>query len=306
MKVLLVGIAGGTARACALTLRERGHEVVGLDRRPWRDAPKGIRNYEVDLRKRAAEDVFRKEKPDTVVHMATVTSLTTLRAEEREKVNLGGTRAVFEHSLEYGVKHVVFVGRHTYYGASADSPMYHVEDEPPMALGSFPELGDLVAADLYAANQLWRHPELNVSVLRFCYTLGPSKTGTLSTFLRGKRVPLVFGYDPLFQYLYEQDFATAVALTVEKRPRGVFNVAGPKPVPLSVIVRETGRTRVPVPEPLLEAMMGRFGFPSLPKGALGHIKFPVVVDATAFQKATGFQWEVDEVETLSRYRALGI
>ena len=306
MKVLIVGVAGGTARQCALTLRERGHEVVGLDRRPWRDAPKGIRNYEVDLRKRAAEDVFRKEKPDTVVHMATVTSLTPSRAEERERVNLGGTRAVFDHSLQYGVKHVVFVGRHTYYGAAADSALYHSEDEPPMALGTFPELGDLVAADLYAANVLWRSPQLGVSVLRFCYTLGPSKTGTLSTFLRGRRVPMVFGYDPLFQFMYEQDFAVAVSLAVEKKPRGVFNVAGPNPVPLSNIAVATGRSRVPIPEPVLVRLLGRFGFPSLPKGALEHIKYPVVVDASAFAKATGFKWEVDEVETLSRYRALGI
>ncbi|MBK7859228.1 MAG: NAD-dependent epimerase/dehydratase family protein [Archangiaceae bacterium] len=306
MKVLLVGVAGGTARACALTLRERGHEVVGLDRRPWRDAPKGIRNYEVDLRKRAAEDVFRKERPEVVVHMATVTSLTRPSAEEREKVNLGGTRAVFEHSLQHGVKHVVFVGRHTYYGAAADSAMYHVEDEPPMALGTFPELADLVAADLYASTALWRHPEVKVSVLRCCYTLGPSKTGTLATFLRGKRVPMVLGYDPLFQFMYEQDFAVAVSCAVEKGPRGVFNVAGPHPVPLSDIARATGRSPFPVPEVLLNAMTGRFGLPALPRGALEHIKYPVIVDATAFAKATGFQWEVDEVETLSRYRALGI
>lgn len=306
MKVLLVGVAGGTARQCALTLRERGHEVIGLDRRPWRDAPKGIRNFEVDLRKRAAEDVFRKERPDVVVHMATVTSLTNVRAEERERVNLGGTRAVFEHSLQYGVKHVVFVGRHTYYGAAADSALYHSEDEPPMALGTFPELGDLVAADLYAANALWRTPQLGVSVLRFCYTLGPSRTGTLSTFLSGRRVPMVLGYDPLFQFMYEQDFAVAVSLAVEKKPRGVFNVAGPNPVPLSTIAKATARTPVPIPEPVLVRLLGRFGFPRLPKGALEHIKYPVVVDSSAYAKATGFKWEVDEVETLERYRALGI
>jgi len=299
-----MGIAGGIARQVALRLREKGHEVLGIDRRPWRDAPKGVQVFELDLRKRASEDVFRRHRPEAVVHMATVTSL-VVPGEERYRINLGGTRAVFEHSQRYGVKHVVFVGRHTYYGAGPDSPMYHVEDEAPHALEHFPELSDLVAADLFASTALWRMPELTTTILRTCYTLGPSRQGTLASFLRGKRVPVVLGYDPLFQFLYEADFAEAVVTTVEKRPKGVFNVAGPPPLPLSFIVRETGRTPVPVPEPLLTRLLGRFGFPQLPRGALEHLKYPVVVDDRAFRKATGFNHEVDELETLRRYRALG-
>ncbi|MEW5852677.1 MAG: SDR family oxidoreductase [Myxococcota bacterium] len=303
MKVLVMGVAGALAKAVALELMRRGHEVMGLDRRSWRDAPKGLDVYEMDLRKRAAEDVFRRRRPDCVIHMATVSALTA-SGEERSRLNLGGTRAVFEHSSAHGVKHVVFVGRHTYYGAAPDSPLYHTEDEPPQALGLFPELADLVAADLYAANMLWRTPGLTTTVLRLCYTLGPSKTGTLATFLSGSRVPMVLGYDPLFQFLYEADAVNAIVLATEKRRAGVFNVAGPPPLPLSVIIRETGRTAVPLPEAVLSRLIGRFGFPALPRGALSHIKFPVVVDAKVFREATGFHHEIDEVETLARFRAL--
>jgi|CXWL01.1.fsa_nt_gi UDP-glucose 4-epimerase len=303
MKVLVMGIAGGLAKAVALSLKERGHEVLGIDQRPWRDAPKGIEVHEVDLRKRAAEDIFRRKKPDAVVHMATVTSLLA-RAEERQRMNLGGTRAVFDYSQSYGVKQVVFVGRHTYYGAGPDSPMYHTEEEPPLALDRFPELADLVAADLYASNALWRSPALATSVLRLCYTLGPTQQGTLSTFLKGRRVPLVLGFDPLFQFLYEADAAMAIVLATEKQLRGVFNVAGPSPLPLSHIIKESGRTPVPLPEMVITGLLGRFGFPPLPKGAVQHIKYPVVVDARRFKEATGFAHEVDEVETLRRYRAL--
>src|SRR5687767_4721296 len=141
MKVLIVGIAGALAREVAMLCREKGHTVAGIDRRPWRDAPKGMEVHEVDLRKRAAEDVFRRFKPDCVVHMATVSAL-NVTGEERSRINVGGTRAVFEHCETHGIKQVVFVGRHTYYGAAADSPLYHTEDEPPQALGSFPELAD--------------------------------------------------------------------------------------------------------------------------------------------------------------------
>lgn len=303
MKVLIVGISGALARQVALQLREEGHTVMGLDRRPWWDAPKDIAVHEVDIRKRAAEDVFRRERPDCVVHMATVNALSS-SGEERARINMGGTRAVFEHSVAHGVKHVVFCGRHTYYGATADSVLYHTEEEPPSGIGNFPELADLVAADLYAANMLWREPKLTTTVLRLVYTLGPSKTGTLSSFLRGKRVPMVLGFDPLFQFLEEADAARAIALAVEKKPRGLFNVCGPSPVPLGTIATETGRTVVPVPEPVLVRLLGRFGFPRLPRGALEHIKFPIVVDGTAFKTATGFTHSTDEVEALKRYRRI--
>ena len=87
--------------------------------------------------------------------MATVTSL-VVPGEERYQINLGGTRAVFDYARAYGVEHCVFVGRHTFYGAGPDSPLFHTEDEPPMELNRFPELADLVASDLYAATALWR------------------------------------------------------------------------------------------------------------------------------------------------------
>ncbi len=300
MKVLVVGVGGALARLVALQLRHAGHTVIGMDRRPWWDHPKDIAVFEVDLRKRAAEDVVRTQRPDCVVHMATVNALSAA-GEERARINLGGTRAIFEHSVKHGVQHVVFVGRHTYYGATADSPLYHTEDEPPQGMGRFPELADLVAADLLAANMLWREPRLTTTVLRLVYTLGPSQSGTLAAFLRGRRVPMVLGFDPLFHFLDEGDAARAITAAVERKARGIFNVAGPPPVPLSTIIRETGRAPAPMPEPLLAALLGRFGLPALPRGALEHIKFPIVVDARAFRAATGFAHEVGEVEALRRY-----
>jgi UDP-glucose 4-epimerase len=300
VRILIPGAAGAIARKLVLRLRDAGHEVIGLDRRPWADAP--VEFHEVDVRKRAAEDVFRKVRPEVVVHMATVTSL-VVPGEERYQINLGGTRAVFEYATEYGTEHCIFVGRHTFYGAGPDSPLFHKEDEPPLELNRFPELADLVAADLYAAAALWRTPQLATSVLRFCYTLGPGNHGTLAGFLRGKRVPTVLGFDPLFQFLHEDDVVRALVLTIEKRPSGVFNVAGPQPLPFSRVIREAGRTTVPLPEFVLSGMLGRFGFPDLPSGAIGHLKYPVVVDGRAFKHVTGFKHEHDELETVREYRA---
>lgn len=301
MKVLVTGLSGIMGRLVGAHLLSLGHDVVGIDRREWPSAPKGIRLITADIRKRAAEDVFRTEKPDAVIHMATVTHLIR-RSADRFRINLQGTRAVVANCEKYGVKQLLFIGRHTYYGAQSDSPLYHTEEEPPMGLHAFPELADLVASDLFAGSALWRIPKLNTAVLRFVYTLGPECRGTLATFLRGPRVPTVLGFDPLFHFMHETDVVRALATALEANIRGVFNVAGPGPVPLSVLIRETGRTAVPVPETLVNLTMGRFGLPKLPRGAVDHIKYPIVVDASAFRDATGFQHQFSEEQTLADYR----
>lgn len=300
MRILIPGVAGGLARIVTRKLIERGHEVIGIDARPWPGAPKELELHTVDIRKRAAIDVFRRRRPEAVVHMATVTSL-LVAGEERYRINLGGTQAVFDAARDNGVEHVVFVGRHTYYGAGPDAALYHREDEPPHDLGAYPELSDLVAADLYAGNAIWRIPSLTTTVLRLVYTLGPTVGGTLASFVRGRVVPMVMGFDPLFQFLHEDDAASAVVQAVERRPQGIYNVAGPQPLPLSVIAKRCGRRTLPLPEALLELAMGKAGLPKLPSGALQHLKYPVVVDGASFAARTGWHWKFDEVETVSSF-----
>jgi UDP-glucose 4-epimerase len=301
MKVLITGVSGKLGRLVARSLLEQGHTIYGLDRRPWPDAPRGVEMYNADVRKRPAEDVVRSKRPDAIIHMATVTHFSA-RPEERYRINLKGTQAVFEYCDRYGIEQVVFVGRHTYYGAASDTALYHSEDDPPLAVSTFPELSDLVASDLYAGSALWRYPEVCTSVLRMCYTLGPGKHGTLAQYLRGPRVATVLGFDPLYQFMHEEDAARAICASLTNKLRGVYNVAGPQPVPLSLLIRVTGRTNVTIPEPLFYRMLGHFGLPQLPPGAINHVKHPVVVDHAAFRAATGFVPTFDEVQTMESFR----
>ncbi len=301
MKVVVTGVSGRLGRLIAEQLVVQGHTVLGIDRRPWGGAPDGVEVIEADLRKRAAEDVFRTERPDALVHMATVTHL-HLSEPEQHRLSLGGTKAAIDYCHRYGVAHAVFVGRHTYYGATADSPLYHSEDEPPMAAEDFPELADLVAADLFAGSALWRYPDIGTVVLRLCYTLGPSRHGTLADFLRGPKVPTVLGFDPLFQFMHEDDAARAVCAAVSRRLNGVFNVAGPRPLPLSVLIAEAGRHAVAIPESVLPFLLGRFGLPKLPRGAISHLKYSLVVDSAAFAARADFAHQFDEYETLRAFR----
>jgi UDP-glucose 4-epimerase len=120
--------------------------------------------------------------------------------------------------------------------------------------------------------------------------------------LKGAFVPTLLGYDPLFQFMHERDVARAIALAIERRLRGVFNVVGPPPLPLSILVRETGRRAIALPELVYALALGRFGLPKLQKGALGHIRYPVIVDGSAFRMATAFAYELDEATAMRDFR----
>jgi len=305
LKVLITGVSGGIGRLLAQRLLQEGFEVLGLDLRPWPDPPRGVQVFQADVRKRPAEDIFRSHRPEVVVHLATVTHQSA-RQEERYRINLGGTQAVFEHCHSYGVKQAVFVGRHTVYGAAPDAPLYRTEDEPPLATATYPSLADLVAADLFAGSALWRYPELSTCVLRLVYTLGPSMRGTLSTYLGGRlgeAVPMILGFDPLFQVMHEYDAAEAIFAAISHKLKGTFNVAGPDPLPLSTLCRQVGRHPISVPKLLYASAARRLMRSPLPTSAINHIKYPVVVSAEAFKSATGFRHRLDERQLLEAYRA---
>jgi UDP-glucose 4-epimerase len=222
--------------------------------------------------------------------------------EERARTNLGGTRALFQACVNHGARRVVFIGRHTYYGASPDAPLYHTEDEPPHGVGRVQAMADLAAADLYAAQMLWREPKLVTTVLRLVYFLGASHTGTLAGYLDQPYVPRVAGFDPLYQFLDESDAAAAIALAAEAAVPGIFNVSGPQPLPLSAIIRGTGGRSLLMPEGALRFLKKRGRFGGLAPGGIAHLKYPIVVDSRAFLSATGFRHARSERDCMDSFR----
>jgi UDP-glucose 4-epimerase len=299
--VLVTGAAGGHGQVAVRHLASLGIPVGGMDLRPWYGKPPAIELHRASLLKRDGEEVFRSLRPRVVIHLGTTRS-PSIDAELRHRINLEGAQRVFEHCLQYGVEQLVFVSRTSVYGALPDSPTFLTEETPPSAGRTFPEMQDLVAADLYATGMLWRHPELVTAVLRVVNVIGLTVSDTLSRYLRRRTVPTIMGYDPMIQVLHEQDAASAYVTAVRKRLRGVYNVAGPKPVPLSIMIEQAGARALPVPETLFRMMLGYFGFPQMPPGSIDFIKYSSLVDDSAFRKATGFAPELDVTSTLGTLR----
>jgi UDP-glucose 4-epimerase len=300
--VVVTGAAGSIGKLAVDHLARHGFSVHAVDRREIGRVSPGVERHVADIHKRSFDDVLRKVHPFAVLHLARERRF-TVTAAERYRVNFEGTTRVFELAIAAGAKKVVFPSRHTVYGALPDNPAFMTEDHPPTAGRTFPEIQDLVAADMYACTLLWRQPDVEVVVLRPVNILGPTVNTLFSRYLRSRRVYTVAGYDPVHQILHEDDFARALEHSLAPGLRGVFNVTGPGEVPLHVIVEESGAERLPLPEAMIKVVRGRLGFARIPQGALDFLKFPCTVDGKRFEVATGFSPHQNLRETIRSMRA---
>jgi len=303
-KLLITGITGGQGRLLTRRLTER-FEVCGVDRARWEGHPRGVRPYVVDLRKKKFEDVIRTERPACVVHLGFIQGF---RADERERhdVNVGGTKQLLDHCLHHGVESLVVLSSGYVYGAFPENPYYLDEDSPLSASRSYPEIRDHVEVDTLVTAFLWRYPQIRTCVLRPVNVLGYYAHSMICRYLRERRVPTVMGFDPMMQFLHEEDLSTAIELAIDHRLQGVFNVTGPGEVPLRTAIREAGGESWSIPEALLRPLFRRLfamGLIGYPPGALDFLKYPITLSGKRFADATGFQPRFGLKETLQSVRS---
>ena len=301
--VLITGIAGGQGRLIARRLANT-FDLVGVDRTYWEGHPPGLRVHKVDIRKRKFEDIFRTERPSAVVHLAFIRHFRG-DAETRHEVNVLGTKRLLEYAIAHGVKRVVVLSSSYVYGALPDNPYYMDEDSPLNVSRNYPEVRDLAEVDTLATGFLWRHPEIATTIIRPVNTLGYYVHSAIGRYLRQRYVPSIMGFNPMMQFIHEEDVAEAFVRALERGARGVFNVVGPGAVPLSVAIRETGGTSVPLPETVARRALDRlfrFGLFPVPADAVDFVKFPCTIDGRRFHEATEFRPLFTLEETLLSVR----
>jgi len=214
------------------------------------------------------------------------------RAEERYDINIRGTRRLLDHCLEYGVRKVIILSSSYVYGALPESPYFMDENHPLYGDRNYPEIRDLVEVDTLATSFMWQHPELQTVVLRPVNRLGYYVESAIRTYLRMRRVMVMTGFNPMLQFIHEEDVSEAMCLVVERDLRGVFNLTGPGQVPLRVAIRETGGRPLPLPEPIARPLLARLydaGLFPFPPGAIDYIKYPCTLSGDRFVAATGFR-----------------
>jgi UDP-glucose 4-epimerase len=298
-RVAVTGVAGNLGRALTKLLHTETH-VIGIDRRPFRDKPKDIEHFAVDLRKARVEEAFRQGRPDALIHMGIMHDPRE-SFSEAHSFNVLGTHKVLELCVRHGVKKVVVLSSANVYGPSPENSNFLPEETPLMGASRFSDVRDLVELDMYAQSFMWRHPEIETVIVRPVNIVGPTVRNAPSNYLRLETPLTVMGFDPMLQLIHEDDVCRAMALALKPGVRGVYNITGPGELPLSAILRELGRRPVPVPHVVIRTLVRRLfeaRLTSFPPGEIDHIQYLCVVDGSRAARELGWAPRTSLRETI--------
>lgn len=287
--IVITGIGGHFGRAVARRLH-RHHEIIGVDRRHVDDLPKDIELEHIDIRRRGVEDIFRRRNIDAVVHL-NVLHDPRARQEEHHDFNIVGTQKIVNLCDEHRVPKLVFLSSANVYGPDPTNDQFLEEDAPLMGGQNFGAIRDLIALDMFCNTFFWQYPELETVILRPVHIVGRVNNAP-SRFLRLERPITILGFDPMVQLIHVEDVVTAIERSLIPGVRGVYNVAGPSPVPLSVLLERLDRDPIALPEPMARGVLEAgwsLRLSNWPVPELDHIKYVCMVDDSRARDELGFE-----------------
>lgn len=289
MKILVTGAAGALAQQVIRRLQGEASLVV-VDSRREVTTPAEIPSHRCDFLQRGFEDLFRQHRFDAVIHLGRLSPHEYAR-ERRYNANVLGTQRLFELCLQYGVRQVLVMSTYFVYGAHPYNPAFLTEEAPLKALGLTSDLVDSVELENLTMIQLWKHPELNITLLRPCNIVGPGVNNTISQLLMQARVPVLMGFSPLMQFLHVADAADAIVAAFRQNRPGIYNLAGDEVIAYQDAVRLCGCRRLPVPSvppALTRAVVERMAWKHFPPYLLNYFRYAVTIDGSLFRRTFGF------------------
>ena len=286
--ILVTGICGRLGKLVARVLH-RDSRVVGIDRRPFPDAPKDIVHYRLDVRRKKTKDVFRQERVRAVVHLGVMHNPRS-HHRLRHSWNVVAFQKLLEYMEQFEEPKLVVLSSANVYGPQPDNPQFLTEEAPLLGSQEFFAIRDLVELDMLAQSYFWRNPKTETVILRPCHILGTVRNAP-SNYLRLERPISVLGFDPMVQVIHERDVVRAILRALEPGVRGIYNLRGPGELPLSRLFAMAGKKLTPVPGPLLQAAIAqafRFRLSSFPSPELDHVRYVCMVDDTRAREQLGF------------------
>jgi nucleoside-diphosphate-sugar epimerase len=321
LRVAVTGPTGEIGKPLLRALdrsREVSH-VVGMARRPFDPRSMGlgpkVAYQQGDVTDRGDVDAL-VEGADVVIHLAFII---VAGSEESRRINLEGSRNVFEAAVAAGARRLVYASSVAAYGFHADNPQPLTEDVPTRGTDAHPysamkseveellhEVIDPSPVDAYVFRpSIVAGPEAPMLVDQIPYVRwGERLPGALRSLFDSVPIlkPVIPDPGVPFQLVHHDDVAAAMVAGARGRGEpGVFNLAGDGEIRMSDLAEALGYYSVPLPELAVDAtaeIVARLPF--LPDEAswIEAMRVPVLMDTSRTKRELGWRPKHDALETL--------
>jgi len=235
MKILLTGGAGFIGSHIADILTADKNDLIVLDNLSTgkiENIPSTAEFYEKSITDPSITEIFKKEKPEIVIHHAAQVSVPASVKDPFKdmEINIKGTLQLLEASVKHGVKKFIFAstggaiyGEHDYFPADENHPL-----QPLSPYG---------ISKLCAEKYLYYYFNtygLKYTVLRYSNVYGPrqdpfGEAGVIAIFLLkmlGKKQPVINGTGKQTRdFVYVKDVARANLKAVKNDMIGAVNIS---------------------------------------------------------------------------------
>jgi UDP-glucose 4-epimerase len=320
LTVAVTGPTGDIGRSLLRSL-ERSREVAlvnAMARRPFDPASAGLRHTEYrrgDVLDRSSVDRLVADA-DVVVHLA---FLILGSLGETQRINLEGSRNVFEAAVAAGAKRLIYASSVAAYGFHGDNPPLLTEDVPPRGTGRHYYSAQKAKLEGVLA-EVVEGTDTAAYVFRPCIVAGPDAlmlVENIPYIQLSDRMPapvlrvlqMMPALKPVlpdpgvsFQLVHHDDVATAMRAGVLGRGSpGIYNLAGHGELTLSDLANALGWYSVPMPEIAVEAAAGLVArLPFVPAEAqwIEAVRSPVLMDTSKARRELRWRPRHDADETL--------
>ncbi len=249
--------------------------------------------------------IVRATRVDTIVHTFLETNSVAVPSRILHEINVIGTLNLLAAAGASGtsVRKVIVKSSTHVYGAAEQDPAWFREEDVRSGPVRTRLERSLLEVESLVRDFTDDNPHLDVTVLRFANVLGTDIVTPISHNLRRRLLPCIAGFDPLVQFVEEDDVVRALEFVTAHRVPGVYNVAGGGKLPWSEVASIGGAHLLPLPpvRPRLFAMpLDRLGGLRFPPEMEGLVRFGRGVDTARLIDA-GFEYRYSSAGTVHSF-----
>jgi UDP-glucose 4-epimerase len=308
-RILITGLSShwGGRLAQALERVPSLEAIIGVDTGDPRHQLDRTEFVRVDTEHARIRRIIRAAAIDTVIDTRLMVDPIAVGLREAHEVNVLGTLNILAAcgGEDSPVRKFVFKSSADFYGSASDDPAFFTEEMSPTHAPSTPIERDIVEAERAVAEFAARHRGATVTVLRFAEPIGPELRGAYLALLALPVVPTIFGFDPRWQLIHEDDVVGVLEHATRNDLPGIYNAAADGVLALSEIVSLLGKPILPVLPPwgttFAAAQLRRLGLRT-PVELLAQLRFGRGLDNRRL-KAAGYAYRYTTREAVLKLRA---